>query len=146
MSETVIPRVLVVDDDAAYVLSVCDLLASWGYEAVAAYSSDEALAVAAGRGVDLLITDLRMPGVALIRRFRELDPTAAVMAITAFGNKETGTQAMQAGANAYLTKPFQPDELAHRIRQLLEWRAVRLRNERLRRDVDGLLRDKASKR
>jgi two-component system OmpR family response regulator len=143
------PRVLVVDDDAANALFLRDLLADWGYEPAVAYSADHALAVARGRAVDVLITDLRMPttdGFALIRRFRELDPAVAVIAITAFGSEESGSRAMQAGANAYLTKPFQPDALEERLRQLLERRAQRLKNERLRRDVDQLLRDKDPQR
>ena len=142
-------RVLVVDDDVANAIFIRDLLADWGYEPAVAYSADHALAVARERALDALITDLRMPdvdGFALIRQLRAADPAVAVIAITAFGSSESGGRALEAGAHTYLTKPFQPDLLEERLRQVLERRAVRLKNERLRHAVDQVLGDTEPRR
>jgi two-component system, OmpR family, response regulator len=135
-------QLLVVDDDVANAAFIRDLAVDWGYEAAVAHSAEEALAVAGRRSFDLVVTDLRMPGIdgfALIRQLRERQPALAVIAITAFGSSESGIRALEAGASAYVTKPFQPDVLGERIRQALDRRALRLKNERLRRDVDRLL-------
>lgn len=142
-------RVLVVDDDAPNAQYVRDLLADWGFEPAFAYSAEHALAVAKQRSVDAVITDLRMPdidGFALIRKLRAMDPTVAVIAVTAFGSAESGTRALEAGAAVYLTKPFQPDVLGERLRQVLGRRALRIKNERLRRDVDAHLKDNDPRR
>ena len=135
-------QVLVVDDDVANATFIRDLAADWGYDAAVAHSTNEALEVAAGRDFDVVVTDLRMPGpdgFELIRALRERQPALAIVAITAFGSSESGARAIEAGATAYLTKPFQPEMLEARIRQALDRRALRLKNERLRRDVDRLL-------
>jgi two-component system, OmpR family, response regulator len=135
-------QLLVVDDDVANAAFIRDLALDWGYEAAVAHSAEEALALAARQSFDLVVTDLRMPGVdgfALIRKLRERHPSMALIAITAFGSSESGVRALEAGASTYLTKPFQPDVLGDRIRQALERRALRLKNERLRRDVERLL-------
>lgn len=142
-------RVLVVDDDAANAQYVRDLVADWGFEPAVAYSADHALAVVRQRAVDAAVTDLRMPevdGFELIRKLRALDPNVAVIAITAFGSSESGSRALEAGAAVYLTKPFQPEVLGDRLRQVLDRRATRLKNERLRREVDALLEDSDPRR
>ena len=136
-------QVLVVDDDEANALFIRDLAADWGYEAAVAHNAEQALALASGREFDLVVTDLRMPGAdgfQLIRELRERQPLLAIVAITAFGSTESGSRALEAGATAYLPKPFRPDVLEQRIRQALDRRLLRLKNERLRRDVEQLLR------
>jgi two-component system response regulator HydG len=135
-------QLLVVDDDVANAAFIRDLAVDWGYEVAVAHNAEEALALAGRQTFDLVVTDLRMPGMdgfALIRQLRERQPLVALIAITAFGSSESGVRALEAGATTYLTKPFQPDVLGDRIRQALERRALRLKNERLRRDVERLL-------
>jgi DNA-binding NtrC family response regulator len=135
-------QLLVVDDDVANAAFISDLAADWGYDAAVAHCTQQALEVAAARHFDVVVTDLRMPGAdgyELIRILRKRQPALAIVAITAFGSFESGARAIQAGAYAYLAKPFQPNALEQRIRRALERRALRLKNERLRRDVERLL-------
>jgi two-component system response regulator HydG len=141
---TATAQVLVVDDDVANAVFIRDLAADWGFDAAVAYSADQALELAGLREFDLVVTDLRMPGgdgFQLIRQLRERQPAIAIVAITAFGSSESGVRALEAGASAYLPKPFQPEMLEERVRHALDRRALRLKNERLRRDVDRLLRE-----
>jgi two-component system response regulator HydG len=142
-------QVLVVDDDEANAVFVRELAVDWGYEAAVAFNAEQALVLASTRDFDLVVTDLRMPGAdgfQLIRKLRERHPLLAIVAITAFGSYESGARAIQTGASAYLSKPFCPDALEERMRHALERRAMRVKNERLRRDVEQLLRQTGARK
>jgi two-component system response regulator HydG len=111
-------RLLVVDDHA----SIRELLASWarshGYEPGVAADGDAALAALERQPFDLVISDVRMPGVSgleLLRRVPRANAAAAFVFITAFGTVQEAVQALQAGALDYVTKPFNVEELFARI-------------------------------
>jgi two-component system response regulator HydG len=137
------PTVLIVDDDAAHAALVRDIVVSCRYEAEIALNANAALQKIKQRAYDLVITDLRMPGmdgIELIQRLRAGDPKLAIIAVTAFGTTDTGVRACQAGAGSYLTKPFRPSQLREEMENLLKWHTMRSRIERLTADVDEHLR------
>ncbi len=110
-----------------------------GHETIAAPDVAQAAAILKDREVDLVISDLRMPGgsgldlVDIIRRDASGTP---VILLTAYGTVETAVQAMKQGAFDYLLKPFDMSELVQRIEHALELRWRRLENDYLHEQVD----------
>jgi DNA-binding NtrC family response regulator len=137
------PSVLVLDDDHDHATLVADIVRDAGYAVTSLSDPLKADAALQKGSYDVLITDLRMPGldgVELIERVKGRDPGIAIIAMTAFGSLQTGMRALRAGAMDYLAKPFEPKELRIRIERALESRARGMVIERLRREGDELLR------
>lgn len=137
------PSVLVLDDDFDHATLVADIVRDAGYSVTSLIDPLKADAALQKGAFDVLITDLRMPGldgVELIERVKGRDPEIAIIAMTAFGSLQTGMRALRAGAMDYLAKPFEPKELRIRIERALESRARGMVIERLRREGDELLR------
>ena len=137
------PSVLVLDDDHDHATLVADIVRDAGYTVTSLSDPLKADAALQKGAYDVLITDLRMPGldgVELIERVKGRDPGIAIIAMTAFGSLQTGMRALRAGAMDYLAKPFEPKELRIRIERALESRARGMVIERLRREGDELLR------
>jgi two-component system, OmpR family, response regulator MprA len=115
-------RVLVVDDDAAVRRSLATALARDGYEIVPAGGGDEALANAAGSGLDAIVLDVAMPepnGLEVCRRLRARGDHTPVLMLTARDLVDDRVAGLDAGADDYLTKPFALAELRARLRALL---------------------------
>lgn len=101
--------ILVVDDDRSMRSTLIELLEGQGLRAIAASSATEALELLQARTIDLIITDLRMPGMKgeeLLQQCRSIFPEVPVIAITAFGSVQDAVALTRAGAAAYLEKPF----------------------------------------
>ncbi|HZP41949.1 MAG TPA: sigma-54 dependent transcriptional regulator [Candidatus Binatia bacterium] len=117
MNET--RRILVVDDEPAMRAGLTEVLARGGFTVEQAATAEEALARlrdGAGDAVDLLVTDLRLPGMSgleLVREARLAGADAGVIVITAHGTVEDAVAAMKLGAFDFLTKPFSPGDLLH---------------------------------
>jgi DNA-binding response OmpR family regulator len=117
------PLVLIADDDADIRMLVRLRLERSGYTVVAANDGIQALALAAECDPDLAILDVSMPGlsgVEVTRLLREQRPTLPVILLTAHANDTDVAEGASAGANAYVTKPFSPQELESRVRSLTE--------------------------
>lgn len=118
------PRIVLVDDDDGSRAAMATGLRRVGYEITEFDSGEGALApFEAGEPVDVLITDVRMPGMdgyELVRRVRVLRPEIAVLMVTAFGDVDGAVQALQGGADDYLTKPVNLVELRRRVELQLE--------------------------
>lgn len=102
-------KVLVVDDNRHMVKTLCDILEVKGYEALPAYSGEEAVAKAMEDGPDCVLMDLRMPGidgVKTLEMIREVDPTLPVLLISAFATEEQVEEAQRHGVSAVLSKPL----------------------------------------
>jgi len=108
------PAVLIIDDDEVFHTRLRRAFEVRGWEAHAAASGEEALACARETGPDLAIVDLRMPGESgldVVRKLRELDATASIMVLTGYGSIATAMESVRRGADHYLTKPVDVDQI-----------------------------------
>ncbi len=133
------PRILVVDDDESLRRVTEVQLEEEGYQVATAAGGEEALRLLEQGPYDLVISDLKMPGmggVDLLREIRQRYPEVVVILLTAFGTVETAVEAMKLGAYDYVTKPVNPDALRLIVERALDH--VRLREEvrSLRRSLD----------
>ena len=113
-------QVLIADDEANLRKVLTALLKQDGHEATAVEDGIKALEVVERGEVDILITDLRMPGMTgleLLKKVRQRDPTLPVIVITAHGSVDTAVSALKAGAADYITKPFDKAELKQAVRK-----------------------------
>jgi two-component system, NtrC family, response regulator len=127
--------ILVIDDEPNYQIVLSELLREEGFEVYTTSTGENALKMARGTDLDLIITDMRMPGMSgleLLKAFKALNRDLPVIMITAFGEVEKAVEAMQAGGFNYLTKPFNNDELVVSIRKAIEHYSLLRENTRLR--------------
>ena len=104
------PRILVVDDDENFRMMLLDFLQASGYSARAAEDGKAAVSLLREMTFDLLLVDLRMPGmdgIELIAQAKRLQPQARTIILTAYGSKETAIEALHLGVTDYLEKPIQ---------------------------------------
>ena len=132
-----IPRVLIVDDQPDFAKGLTRLLAPKlpGAALSCVLSGEAALADLAGAPCDVLVTDLRMPGLSgldLLGRALALDPKLGVVLLTAHGDIDTAVAALKAGAYDFLTKPVDSEHLARVVAKGLERAALLRENSRLR--------------
>lgn len=119
------PSVLIVEDDAATRRLYKFMLTNGGYPVIEAEDGVAALEQLAKHPCDLVITDMNMPrmdGMELIQAIRRDYGDMYVILITAFGTPDTEKQARRIGANDYLAKPFDFEELERRVRLFFESR------------------------
>ncbi|HEU5336601.1 MAG TPA: sigma-54 dependent transcriptional regulator [Terriglobales bacterium] len=135
-------KLLIVDDE----LSVRDSLNKWfreeGYEVGAAESASEALSRMAEQRWDAALLDIKMPGtdgIELQRRMHEIDPQLIVIMMTGYASVETAVTALKNGAYDYVTKPLDPDEIAHLVKNALQHRRAQQENIALKETVAEVL-------
>ncbi len=136
-------RVVVADDEASARSGLATLLRDEGFDVVLAEDGPSALARVQETAPDVLLTDLRMPGmdgIELLTRAREVHPDLIVVLMTAFAEVETAVRAMQQGAEHYLTKPLQIDELVLVLQRALDRRSLRNEATELRARLKERLR------
>src|SRR2546422_9514273 len=134
---------LIADDDPGLRQSLERTLTREGYRVILASDGNAALERLQAGGVDLVLTDLKMPGLSgieLLRAVKAIASEVDVILLTAFGTVEEAVKAMKEGASDFLTKPFQRAQLLRVIRQALERRALIEQNRALQRRLDDLLR------
>ena len=135
------PRILIVDDEHSVRSSLREWFLEDGFEVETAEDGLDALRHLDDGAFDLMIVDLKMPGmdgISLQRRVREIDPDATIIILTAFASVETAVEALKMGAFDYVTKPVDPDELSHTVRRALERKQLSEENVRLREKVSEL--------
>jgi two-component system KDP operon response regulator KdpE len=118
---TSVSRILLVDDEAAIQRAVGPLLRSRGYDVEVAGTGSEALRLFADRSPDLIVLDLGLPdleGTEVCRRVRQ-HSTIPIIVLSARGAEQDKVNALDLGADDYVTKPFGPEELLARIRVAL---------------------------
>ncbi|MCK4919476.1 MAG: sigma-54-dependent Fis family transcriptional regulator [Bacteroidales bacterium] len=133
--------ILIVDDEA----SVRDSLYNWfiedGYEVARAENAKQALSILESKNFDIILADIKMPGMdglEMHRRIRSLNKDSIVIIMTAFACVITAVQALKDGAYDYITKPFDPDDLSHLIRNATSQISLKAENEALRNKVVSL--------
>jgi len=131
-------HLLVVDDDD-HVRSVCRTIAEdAGMKVFDVSMAEEALEVLELSPVDILLTDLRLPGtngLELLKRVTRLFPDMAVVMLTQYGTIDSAVQATRMGAGDYVTKPFRVEELRARLEQVVHSIELRRENRMLREQV-----------
>lgn len=129
---------LVVDDEAAQREALSSTLGQRGYVIAGASSGEEALAILGNQTFDLLLTDLKMPGmdgIALLRAALLIDPHLVGILMTGHGTIATAVEAMQVGALDYIVKPFNLSAILPVLTRALAVRRLRLENAELDRRV-----------
>jgi len=136
-------RLLIVDDE----LSVRDSLGKWfreeGYEIETAQDASEALTLLATHQFDAALLDIKMhgtDGIELQRRMHEVAPELIVIMMTGYASVETAVTALKNGAYDYVTKPLDPDEIAHLVKKALAHKQTEQENVRLRETVAEVAR------
>ncbi len=133
--------ILVVDDDAAVLECVEDLLSDAGFKVQMSRSAGDAIALLQDQEFDAVLSDIQMPdkdGFELLTEIRSLRPDMAVVLMTAYGTIRSAVAAMRAGALDYVTKPFESDEIFMALERAFERQALVQENRQLRRAVDGI--------
>jgi len=128
-------RILVVDDELSIVQVLKTLLLRSGHNVTAASSGDEAVALLKENVFDLMITDVRLPGIdgiSLLHKSRALQADLAVIVMTAYAGVDNAVEAMKNGAFDYITKPFKFDELMLTIERALSYEKALSENKMLR--------------
>jgi len=137
---------LIADDDPGLRQSLERTLTREGYRVILASDGNAALERLQAGGVDLVLTDLKMPGLSgieLLRAVKAIASEVDVILLTAFGTVEEAVKAMKEGAYDFLTKPFQRAQLLRLIRQALERRDLIQQNRALQQRLDDLLQQGA---
>ena len=115
-------KILIVDDEADMLESCARIIRRGGYSCITTSNSREALALFEREHPDLLITDLRMPGLdglELLRQAKRIDPRIPVVVFTAYVSQASAREALEAGATSYLAKPFTADQLKQTVDRAL---------------------------
>jgi len=128
-------RILIVDDEANARTALAELLRDEGYAVETAADGFKALPKLEEFAPDVVVTDLKMPGLSgleLLQKVRERDAECVVIVMTAFGAVESAVQAMRQGAADYLTKPVNVEELSLVLKREVERKRLRAEAGQLR--------------
>ncbi len=133
--------ILIVDDEE----SVRDSLYNWfiedGYHVDCAENAKKALSIIESKNFDIILADIKMPGMdglEMHRRIKSFNKDSIVIIMTAFASVDTAVQALKDGAYDYITKPFDPDDLSHLIRNAAKQISLTTENEALKEKVISL--------
>ena len=147
------PRILVIDDDDAVRDSMERMLSSAGYTVRGAATGEDGLSLARGGAFDVILSDMRMPGMSgldVLRHLREHGVDSGFIIMTGFGTVDTAVEAMKLGAVDFVQKPFFRDELLMRVRAAGERRQLARQVDLLQRHIrtggpiDGLIGESAA--
>ncbi len=129
------PRILLVDDDKNTADGLKKILLQDGYDTGCTYTGNEALDLIEAEHFDIVITDMKLPdisGFSIIEKVKKENIDIAVVMITAFSSIQTAIDAMKKGADDYLTKPVNIEELELILKKILERRRLILQNKELK--------------
>ncbi|HSB80732.1 MAG TPA: sigma-54 dependent transcriptional regulator, partial [Candidatus Methylomirabilis sp.] len=131
-------RILIVDDEEQMRDLLVKVLEKNGFQVAVCGGGGEALAFLEKEPMDLVVTDVRMPGMGgmeALRAIKELNPEIVVIIMTAFGSIDQAVQAVKDGAYDYINKPFKIDEMLLTIEKALEERRLRHEVTTLRQEL-----------
>ena len=138
MTEVRKQRILIVDDQSAHTVALCDVLRQYQFDAEGCGSAESALEVLRGEPFDLMLSDLNMPGmdgIGLVKAALQHDPDLACIIMTGEGSIATAVRAMQGGALDYIVKPFKASSLLPVLARAQATRSLRMANAELERQV-----------
>ncbi len=124
-----VPKVLLIDDEEAFVRNLSAIFDRRGYQTLTAKNGDEGLRLLRENDLDVVILDLRMPGMSGMDVLRQIKPglnsSPEVIILTGFGTIETGIDGLNHGAFDYVTKPIKIDDLVRRISAAYERKIIK---------------------
>ncbi|MFH1102241.1 MAG: sigma-54 dependent transcriptional regulator [Pseudomonadota bacterium] len=132
--------ILIVDDEKNYPPVLSAVLEEEGYETLTANSGKEALEILKQSEVDLVLTDMKMPGmdgIELLEKIKAKDPDLPIIMMTAYGTVEKAVEAMQKGAYSYILKPFDNERMILYVKKANEIYRIIKENRRLRSDIES---------
>ena len=132
-------KILIVDDEKTIRESVSLVLNEEGYETELAATGDDALKMLNESDYDVLITDLKMPGMdgmELVKNSLKICPQTSVIIITAHASVESAIEALRMGAFDYILKPFDFDDLILKVQRLIDHKELAMENQALRKEVE----------
>ncbi len=135
-------RILIVEDEAILRANLCELLERAGHQVTGVETAEEGLEQVRAEDIAVVITDLRLPGmdgIALLRHIVGERPETRVLITTAYASVESAVEALRQGAYDYLLKPIVFEDLLQKVRNLIEYRALREEVHRLRGDLHARL-------
>jgi DNA-binding NtrC family response regulator len=121
-------RILLVDDEVVFANNMSKLLTRRGYQVKAVNSGDEALRALMDNPFDVMVLDLKMPGmdgIATMQEMRKLGLFTEVLILTGHGSIDTALEAIQLGAYDYVTKPVEIAELLSKIEAAFERKTIK---------------------
>ena len=136
---TAVPHLLFIDDEATLRGLMAERLSERGFEVVEADSGERALELLDQFAFDIVITDLRLPGIdgsRVIEAARDRYPGIVAIVITGFGTVKDAVDAIKRGASDFIAKPFQFDELIHVLQKAMEQRRLTSENAYLRSQLE----------
>ncbi|MCB0746845.1 MAG: sigma-54-dependent Fis family transcriptional regulator [Ignavibacteriae bacterium] len=136
-------KILIVDDEKIVRESFYHWFIEDNYIVDTAEDGETALIKYAKEKYDLLLVDMKMPGMSgldLLSKIKAIDKDAIIILITAFSSVPTAITALKNGAYDYVTKPVDPDELAHLVKRALEQRALKIENVQLKENIDEIIK------
>ena len=136
-------KILVTDDEKIVRESLLHWFQEDGYEVDVAASGEEALSQFEKGKYDLVLTDMKMPGISgleLLQKIKSIDNNCIVILITAFASVPSAIKALKDGAYDYVTKPIDPDELAHLVEKALKGRTLEEENKKLKQSIDDIIK------
>lgn len=116
-----VAHVLVVEDDELIRAIFVDIIKSKGYSVLEASNGQEALKILSTRPINIIVTDMKMPvmdGMQLLRQVKKSYPDVPLIVITGFDSEYREQDAMAAGADAYITKPFKVEDVASSLQMV----------------------------
>ena len=133
-------RILAVDDEPDMLKLISMIIREkTQYEIVTTNNPVEAVQIVKQGKFDLVIADLKMPGldgVNLIKAVREFDEDVPIIILTAYGTVESATEAMQKGAFDFLTKPFRKEQILFTIEKALKFLRIQRENRMLKEELN----------
>ncbi len=125
------PKLLLVDDDKNTLEGLVKILTRDGFSVSGVFSGYEALSLLTRKKFDIVITDMKLPGMgglSLIHEVRKLEVPIAIVVITAYSSEKTAAEATKCGADHYLTKPVNIEELKSILERLWERQQLMAQN------------------
>jgi len=126
---------LIIDDEESQLIAICGFLRKLGYNVISCSSAESALPIFEREPVDLVISDMRMPGMSgldLMRKIKPAIPDIMFILVTAYGTVDNAVESIKEGAFNYLTKPIDLDQLEISIAKALESRRLIAENRQLK--------------
>jgi two-component system, NtrC family, response regulator HydG len=131
-------KILIVEDDITFCNLLEKFLTKKSYIVITAFTAEEAKIKIKEELIDLILTDLRLPnydGIELMQEFKKMHPTIPVVLMTGYSDVNTAVKAIKNGASDYISKPFNPEEVLHVIKNALEKKPSNASNKENQKEV-----------